>query len=213
MNDTADPLAPVAAAYERRAAEYSALIGTMDAVHPVDRQLVDSWATGIDGPVIDAGCGPGQWTDHLAGLGLDAWGVDLTPAFIARARAHYPRRSFHLGSLDELPAENRTIGGIFAWYSLIHRAPDDVPAALAEFRRVLRVPTGRLLLGFFEGDTVEPFDHTVVTAYRWPVDAMAELVAGAGFTVTETHVSQRRGARPHAAVLATLEPDHRPLRR
>lgn len=213
MSDTADPLAPVAAAYERRAAEYSAVIGTMDAVHPVDRQVVESWAAGIDWPVIDAGCGPGQWTDHLASLGLDAWGIDLTPAFIARARAHYPRRTFHLGSLDRLPAQDQSVGGILAWYSLIHRAPHEVPAALAEFRRVLRAPTGRLLIGFFEGPTVECFDHAVVTACRWPVDAMVELVTAAGFTVTETHISQRRGERPHAAVMATLQPDDRPLRR
>lgn len=213
MIDAARTPADVTGAYERRAAEYSDMIGSMDAAHPVDRALVDTWAAAVDGPVVDAGCGPGHWTDHLAGQGRDAWGVDLTPAFITRARASYPSSTFHLASLDHLPAADGTVGGVLAWFSLIHRAPTDVPAALVEFRRVLRDPDGRLLLGFFEGPAVEPFDHAVVTAYRWPVDAMCELVTAAGFTVAETHVTQRRGERPHAVVAATRQPDERPLRR
>lgn len=213
MNETAGGPTAVAAAYERRAAEYSELIGSMAAVHPVDRQIVDTWAAAVEGPLIDAGCGPGQWTDHLAGAGLDARGVDLTPAFITRARNTYPHRRFQLGSLHDLPAGDGTVGGVLAWYSLIHHQPAQLPVALAEFRRVLRAPDGRLLIGFFAGPAVEPFDHAVTTAYRWPVDDLGECVTAAGFTVTETHVAQRRGERPHGVIVADLRPDERPLRR
>ncbi len=50
-------------AYSRRAQECAELFGSMTAVHPADRQFVDTWADAVTGPVIDAGCGPGQWTN------------------------------------------------------------------------------------------------------------------------------------------------------
>lgn len=59
------------AAYTRRAAEYADVLGSMTSVHPSDVQLVTSWADRITGPAIDAGCGPGHWTAHLAARGLD----------------------------------------------------------------------------------------------------------------------------------------------
>lgn len=80
-----------ALAYSRRAAEYADLFGSMAAVHPSDRQLVDTWADAVTGSVIDAGCGPGHWTNYLVQRGTLASGVDLTPDLIALARARYPR--------------------------------------------------------------------------------------------------------------------------
>ena len=49
----------------------------MDAVHPVDRRIVETWAGTVDGTVLDAGCGPGHWTAHLASRGVDVRGADL----------------------------------------------------------------------------------------------------------------------------------------
>ena len=34
---------------------------------------------------------------------------------------------------------------------------------------------------------IEPFDHAVVQAYRWPVAALQTVLEGAGFVVVETH--------------------------
>lgn len=44
-------------------------------------------------------------------------------------------------------------------------------------------PGGTLLFAFFEsgGGPVETFDHKVTTAYRWPVDELADLAREAGF--------------------------------
>ncbi|WP_295853914.1 class I SAM-dependent methyltransferase [uncultured Microbacterium sp.] len=181
-------------AYDTRAEEYIAALGSMDAVHPVDRTIVDAWAAGLTGPVLDAGCGPGHWTAHLAGSGLDVRGVDLAPRFVEHARATHPGIRFDLGTIDELEQADGGLGGILSWFSTIHHAPDAVSTPLREFARTVR-PGGGLLLGFFVGRVLEPFDHAVTRAWRWPVDDLSESVDAAGFDIVETHVRATRGAR------------------
>ncbi|PYY39071.1 class I SAM-dependent methyltransferase [Curtobacterium sp. MCPF17_046] len=191
-------------AYGRRAAEYTEQLGSMGSVHPADVHLVTSWATGLGGPVLDAGCGPGHWTGHLADRGVDVLGLDQVPAFVEHARRTHPSARFHLGSVDDVPAEDGHFAGVLAWYSLVHHDPVSIARPLSEAARVLR-PGGGLLVGFFTGDRVEPFDHAVTTAYRWPPDALADAVRAAGFTVLEVHtrtVATTPGPRPHGALLA-----------
>ncbi|GAA1827777.1 class I SAM-dependent methyltransferase [Agromyces salentinus] len=191
----------VGSAYSRRAAEYTDLFGSVSAAHPSDRQLVTTWAGGIDGSVIDAGCGPGHWTQFLADLGLSARGVDLVPEFIERARAEYPGIPFEVGDLEELGCEPGAAGGILSWYSLIHHEPGSIRGPLAEFHRALR-PGGTLLVGFFEGPVVERFDHAVIPAQRWPVAGLSAELVAAGFEVIESHVRKTVGERPQAAIIA-----------
>ncbi|MDN4597269.1 class I SAM-dependent methyltransferase [Leifsonia virtsii] len=188
-------------AYARRSAEYIDLFGSMEPVHPADLQLVTTWADSLEGPVIDAGCGPGQWTDHLASRGKDVSGVDLVPEFISRARRSYPGVRFDVGGFDRLDAETSSIGGVLSWYSLIHREPDDIRAPLREFARVLR-PGAGLLVGFFTWPTLERFPHAVVDGYRWPVPLLASEVEAAGFDVVETYERTQSGARPQGAIVA-----------
>ena len=191
----------VSAAYSRRAQEYIDLFGTMSAVHPSDRQLVATWASGIEGPVIDAGCGPGQWTNFLAGIGLTAHGVDQVPEFIERARHEYPDVRFEVETLEGLNCGSGTLGGVLAWYSVIHHEPDTIRVPLTEFHRALK-PGGMLLVGFFEGAVVEQFNHAVIPAYRWPVEALSAEIEAIGFEVLESHVRKTTGQRPQAALIA-----------
>ncbi|MBC7595929.1 MAG: methyltransferase domain-containing protein, partial [Kineosporiaceae bacterium] len=46
-----------------------------------DRLLVAKWASDLRGSVIDAGCGPGHWTDFLRKRGVEAEGVDQVQEF------------------------------------------------------------------------------------------------------------------------------------
>ncbi|PPF65099.1 SAM-dependent methyltransferase [Clavibacter michiganensis] len=194
MNDVSE-------AYSARAAEYIEALGVVEAMHPSDAALIASWGAQVDGPALDIGCGPGHWTAFLAERGLDIRGVDLTPAFIEHARATYPNVRFATGSVEALDASDASLGGVLAWYSLIHHTPDAIGPALDEIARVLR-PGGLLLVGFFEGAIVEPFDHAVTTAYRWPVAELGERLRASGFEVIETHTRTSPNTRPHAAIVA-----------
>ncbi|WP_191297581.1 class I SAM-dependent DNA methyltransferase [Lentzea cavernae] len=149
---------------------------------PLERGMLAAFAELTDGPVADLGCGPGHLTAHLRSLGLDVFGLDLSPAMIALAREAHPDLRFEQGSMTALDLENGSLGGILAFYSTIHMAPAEVPAVLAEFSRVL-APGGHLLLGFYAGDGPEPqeFDHKVTPAYRWSPSRLMDLLRQAGF--------------------------------
>lgn len=49
----------------------------------------------IRGSVLDVGCGTGEHVLHLALRGHDAWGVDLAPTAIERAKAKAEQRGIH----------------------------------------------------------------------------------------------------------------------
>lgn len=197
--------ASIAAKYDGRAAEYIELAGALEQMDARDRDVIAAWRDATSGGLLDAGCGPGHWTEFLSRGGRQARGLDLSGEFIDAARSAFPDVRFDRGSFRELPVESGSLGGILAWYSLIHTPPTDVPAALAEFARAL-APGGSILIGFFEGTARESFAHAVAPAYYWTSEALGDLLADAGFLVTG---GERRGrepdeisVRPHASVTA-----------
>lgn len=194
-----DPVDPVVAAYSDRAEEYTALLGSMDVVDPADRQTVARWAAAQTGLVVDLGCGPGHWTAALGAAGHDVVGIEPTPAFRTLARRRFPGIDVRDGRAGQLPFEDGTVGGVLAWYSLIHLDADGFGAALDEAARVV-AHEGGLLLGFFEGERLETFEHQVVRARRWPVHRVSDLLDVAGFRVTEVVTRTTPPHRPHAAI-------------
>jgi len=191
-------------AYAARAEQYTALVEGSWADDHEDSALVRRHLTGLAGPVLDLGCGPGHWTAHLHALGVDVAGVDLVPEFVAHARARHPGPDFRLGSMTELDVPDHSVAGILAWYSTIHLPPDELDQVLTAFRRLL-VPGGVLVIGFFDSeDGVAAFDHAVLTAHRWPVDVLVERLAAAGLVEVERrrHQVPARPDRRYAAVAA-----------
>ncbi|UCR88044.1 methyltransferase domain-containing protein [Mycetocola spongiae] len=193
----------IRAAYALRATEYTAALGSLAATSPADRDLIARWAGELSGPVLDAGCGPGQWTAYLRALGIRARGIDLVPEFISAARDNHPGTDYAVGSFEDPAALGNNLGGILAWYSLIHTDPAQISAVLAGFARAL-APGGGLLLGFFEGAWGQPFDHRVHRAYTLAPERLGELLREHGFTVLGEESRQDPGARPHAAIRARL---------
>jgi SAM-dependent methyltransferase len=193
---------PVRDAYSSLSEQYAALFDGDWQPHEDDTSLIRRHLTGLQGPVLDVGCGPGYWTGYLHSLGVDVAGIDLVPEFITHARATHPGPEFRLGSMTELEAPARSLAGILAWYSTIHLPPAELGGVLAGFRRQL-VPSGMLVIGFFDSDDdVTAFDHAVITAYRWPADVFAERLARAGFTEVQRvrRQSPERPDRRYAAI-------------
>lgn len=181
---TASSLDDTRTAYDGIAEQYAALFTAEFLERPLDLAMLNAFGqlTRGSGPVADLGCGPGHLTGHLRSLGCDAWGADLSPEMVRLARAAHPGVRFEEVSMTELEVPDGSLGGVLAWYSLIHLPPDEVPGLLARFHRML-APGGHLMLGFFASDTAEcvPFDHKVTLAHRWPIDRMAAVAEAAGF--------------------------------
>src|SRR5699024_11281833 len=58
-------------------------------------------------------------------MGLEVMGIDITPELVGIARREYPDVTFIEGSMDTLPVPDGALGGILAWYSLIHTPPEE----------------------------------------------------------------------------------------
>ena len=179
----------------------------------MERALVSAFAELVQthdaGPVADIGCGPGHLTAHLHALGLTTFGIDLSPAMVALAREAHPDLRFDEGTMTALNLADGVLGGILAFYSVIHTPPRQLPMVFGEFQRVL-APGGHLLLGFFGGDDPLPreFDHKVTLAYRWSPDSLADLLRQAGLVEVARMVREPlEGERFHQAQLLVRKPE------
>jgi SAM-dependent methyltransferase len=170
------------------------------------------------GRVADLGCGPGRITAHLRDLGLDAFGIDLSPGMIAVARAAHPGLAFDVGTITDLALADGSLAGAVAWYSIIHTPPPELPAVFAEFARVL-APGGRLLLAFQVGDERRRIEHAYghavsLDAWRLSPESVAELLSDAGLSVDARLIRapDEREKVPQAFLVARRGQRHVPAR-
>jgi SAM-dependent methyltransferase len=146
-------LETVRASYDRVADAYVELgMGRLDA-EPWLRAVLAAFAESVRGlgPVLDVGCGPGTVTAHLAELGLDAAGVDLSPRMVEHARRQYPGLRFSVASATELDIAPASLGGVLGWWSLFNLPRAALPGVLETFVEAL-VPGGQALVGTHVGD-------------------------------------------------------------
>lgn len=199
-----DALRTTRDAYDAAAVQYAQLFTDSLRDSPLDRAVLGAFAELVGaaggGRVADLGCGPGHVTAHLSGLGLDAFGVDASPAMIELARRAWPELRFDVGVMAALDIADGALGGVLSRWSVIHTPPLELPVILAEFHRVL-APGGHLLIGFSATDgpahPTQSFDHAVALAYRWSPDHLAGLLRAHGLsevarTVREPRPDDRR---------------------
>ena len=151
----------VRSTYDAVASSYAEhLVDELDGL-PFETWLLDRVAAGAAGqPVVELGSGPGHVTAHLAGRGADATGIDLSPAMVAEARRRFPALTFEVGDLRRLsrPAASAGWAAVLGWYSLIHFAASELPAAVAALARPL-APGGWLVLAMHAGTEVRHMDE------------------------------------------------------
>lgn len=212
-----DFLTATRTAYDAVAVDYAELLRDQLAGNPFDRAMLATFAELIRaddrGRVADVGCGPGRITAHLHSLGVDAFGIDLSPAMVGVARRRHPELDFDEGSILSLDLADGALAGAVAWYSIIHIPPDQRPTALAELGRVLR-PGGRLLLAFQVGDEAvhltEGYGHDIsLDAYRLDPDEITTLLRENQFVLDARLVREPKPPErtPQAYLLARKAAD------
>jgi ubiquinone/menaquinone biosynthesis C-methylase UbiE len=195
-------LAATRDSYDAIAAEHADLVSENLDDRPLDRALLAAFAelvrAGGNGSVADVGCGAGRVTIALSRLGLDAFGVDLSPGMLAVAHRSYPQLRFEEGSMLALDVPADTLGGLLAYYSIIHIPWDQRPTLFAEFHRVL-APGGLLMLVFQIGGEhrhLTEFHGTPISAdwYRQQPDDITNLLRDAGFEMWATATREPEGS-------------------
>ena len=114
-----DFLRDTRASYDAVAVRYAEWLRDELAAKPFDRAILAAFAeldlaAGL-GLVADIGCGAGRVTAHLKGLGLTAFGIDLSPQMVAVARQAHPGLQFEVGSMLDLDLPDATLGGLLAY--------------------------------------------------------------------------------------------------
>jgi O-antigen chain-terminating methyltransferase len=97
------------------------------------------------GPVVDLGCGRGEFLDLLSEAGIPAYGIDRHPDMIARCseKGLDARRGDALDHLDGV--EKGSLGGIFSAQMIEHLEMSDVPRFF-DLAAMALAPRGRLVV-------------------------------------------------------------------
>ncbi|WP_084959197.1 class I SAM-dependent methyltransferase [Thermoactinospora rubra] len=211
-------LADTRASYDTVAESYADQVRDLLDQTPYERAFLALFADLVratgPGPVADVGCGSGRITAHLRELGVDAFGIDLSPAMIEVARREHPGLRFEVGSMTDLDLADASMAGLVAWYSLIHVPDEEIGRVLTHFRRVLR-PGGPLLLGFHVGDesrliTQGYGGHPMqVYVHRRRPDQAAAWLDDAGFTVEAQMTLSSAESKLGGVLMARRRPDAR----
>lgn len=183
-------LAAIRDSYDTVADAYAEQVKGPRELDPLMRAMLGAFAELARGKVADVGCGPGKVTAYLGELGLDAFGIDLSPRMVELARQAHPRVRFEVGTMTALDVADGELGGIVALFSTHHLPPDQLPAVFAELHRSLR-SRGHLVLWSHVGDhehrrpTHAYGGHPVsYESHRLPADHLADLLEAVGFRVT-----------------------------
>ncbi|KAB1986961.1 class I SAM-dependent DNA methyltransferase [Streptomyces triticiradicis] len=203
--------------YDTVAADYAELFKDLPVAKPLDMAMLAVFAervrAGGGGAVADLGCGPGRVTVHLERLGLDAFGIDLSPGMVAVARRAHPHLRFEAGTMTGLDIPDGTLAGALVWYSTVHTPIDELPVMFAEFHRVL-APGGHLLIAFKAGDGQVRLEHAYghdvdLDVHRFPPERVAGLLRAAGLPEVARLVREAddREKTPQAFILARRAED------
>ncbi len=139
--------------YDTVAKEYAETFSGEHKKKPKDQAILKRFSQEIGDrrPVWDFGCGPGQTTKYLKNLGIEISGLDLSEKILEQARTIRPGINFRKGNILELEFDSDSIGGVVAFYAMVHFTEEQVEIAFREVLRVLQ-PGGIFLFTYHIGE-------------------------------------------------------------
>lgn len=150
-------------AYEKLAEVYAAMIDTKPHNAYLDRPATLSLLPELRGKrVLDAGCGPGVYSEIFLNLGAEVVGIDVSPTMLRLARERVGTRparrwaEFHEADLGKPLAFLRDFSFDVVVSPLVLDCIEDLRQPFGEFYRVLKSPG---VLVFSEG---HPFSDYLV---------------------------------------------------
>jgi SAM-dependent methyltransferase len=107
------------------------------------RRLIERHLPNNELSVLDCGCGTGIYAKHFSKTGY--MGIDISEAYLRRARSRNPGYRFELMDATDLGFQNESFDAVITSGVIHHLANRDSTRVLSEIRRVLK-PSGFLLL-------------------------------------------------------------------
>ncbi|MBL4813079.1 MAG: class I SAM-dependent methyltransferase [Rhodobacteraceae bacterium] len=172
--------------YDQSAQEYANKFNSSEPDFHLAR-FIAALPPGAD--VLDLGCGPASASAHMRAAGLRPDPVDASESMVALANEHHDIGA-RLARFDDITA-SAAYDGIWANFSLLHAPRADMPGHLAALHRALR-PEGLLHLGMKLGESAGR-DRLGRYYTYYSETALAQLVADAGFTITQTDKGESTG--------------------
>ncbi len=176
---------------------------------PRDRELLEAFAGSVHGSVVEIGCGPGHIGAFVQDFGRPVLGVDLSPGMAARAASRLS--GVTVADMRSLPLPDARVGGVLAFYSLIHLRRIEVPYVLADLHRVLR-HGGSMLMAAHKGNGEVVLDEFVGEPVPFAVtlfepEELAEAMRAVGFEITLAEVRAPIGTETtHRIYVAARKP-------
>lgn len=98
----------------------------------------------VQGPVLDVGCGPGEWVEFLRNEGYSVQGMDYCAPIIEQHKRLLPHSQWTVGSFRDIPFPDASFNGAISLGAIQHD-PEGPAAAMREMFRILR-PGGSCLV-------------------------------------------------------------------
>jgi ubiquinone/menaquinone biosynthesis C-methylase UbiE len=155
----------------------------------------------MNGRILDAGCGRGDWVNFLTEKNYTGVGLDYSQEMV-ESNNKLLRGEFHFGRTQQMPFRDEEFDGIISW-GVIEHDPAGPHAALTEFHRVLKnsghifvtVPVDNI---YQRAASLEHFPSgDEFFQYFFTQDELSRAVEEAGFQI----VLSAPIGRPHPALI------------
>jgi SAM-dependent methyltransferase len=178
---------------------YNDIVSFYDEIFPLNQQFL-SFIMGYLGPpgssVLDLGCGPGYYVDHLSKLGYVASGIDSSTEMIRQAQTRLQGRFFNL-SFTEIHQLEGYFDCIFSMGNSLSYLDNQLMGKFFEDMHVLLDESGKFMMQVVNWDR-----YRAVGASDFPVKTLSsgrffhrryDEVPGKGVVIFHTEVRGEEG--------------------